>query len=258
MFISIARQPSLSLIAGLALACAWPVHAQDAGTAPKEIKVQEKKNPGHLPYAAMYELHARLMSYLPPEPRLFDPVNRISFTQLPLAEQDAYEPKDWAVSIVGETVDQVVPVRRGGYFELPHLPAAFQEKATLMFREQSQRNYLEEAWVMRIGPERRLSYADFGKAMDQLRAVQKRIPILRSLSYRVEKYGNFDGLKACFLAPGGTLRVDGAPAADRISGTCSVLKFDPARGGSGQVIEFDGPLDVVTLIRTESYLREKA
>lgn len=256
MFIAIARQSSLSLIAGLALACALPVHAQEGGALPREIKVQAKKNPGHLPYAAMYESYERLLTYLPPEPRLFDPVNRISFTQLPLAEQDAYEPTDWAVSIVGETVDQVVPVRRGGYFEIPHLPAAFQDKATLMFREQSQRNYLEVAWVIRVGTERRLSYADFGKAMEQLRSMQKRIPVLRSLSYRVEKYGNFDGLKACFLAPGGTLRIDGQPAADRISGACSVLKFDPARVGSGQVIEFDGPLDVVTLIRTEPYMRE--
>jgi hypothetical protein len=242
----------------LAAVCGASPAAPDDGTPPKEIRIQAKKNPGDVSYAAFYDLQQRLLGYLSAEPRLFDAVNRISFTHLSVKEQDAYESPSWAVSIVGDGLDEAVPIRRGGYFLLPYLPDAYKQKATLMFRNQSKRNYVETAWVMRIGQDHRLAYADFGKAMEQLRAVQKSIPLRYILNYRVEKFTAYDGLKACFLEPGGAALIDGQPAADAVSGNCSVLKFDPAKVSSAQTIEFKGALDIVTLIETGPYLNRSA
>lgn len=238
-----------------ALACGASPAAQDNETPPKEIRVQAKKNPGDVRYDLFYELQQRLIGYLPPEPRLFDAVQRVSFTRLSLAEQDAYDPPGWAVSIVGDGMEETVPVRRGGYFLLPYLAQAYTGKATLMFRDQSRRNYTETAWVMRIGDKRQLAYADFGKAMEQLRAVQDAIPLVRVLNYRAEKYSRYDGLKACFLDHDGAMLVDGKPAAHAVVGNCWVLRFDPEKAGSGELIEFRGALDIVTLIETGPYLR---
>jgi len=219
--------------------------------------VQAKRNPGDVRYDQFYDLQQRLIGYLPPEPRLFDAMQRVSFTRLSLAEQDAYDPPGWAVSIVGEGMDETVPVRRGGYFLLPYLAAAYTSKASLMFRDQSKRNYTDTAWIMRIGDGRRLAYADFGKALAQLRTVQDAIPLLQALSYRVEKYSRYDGLKACFLDREGAMLIDGKPAAHAAVGNCSVLSYEPNKAGSGAIIEFRGALDIVTLIDTEPYLRAR-
>lgn len=219
--------------------------------------MQAKRNPGDVRYDQFYDLQQRLIGYLPPEPRLFDAMQRVSFTRLSLAEQDAYDPPGWAVSIVGEGMDETVPVRRGGYFLLPYLTAAYTSKASLMFRDQSKRNYTDTAWIMRIGDGRRLAYADFGKALAQLRTVQDAIPLLQVLSYRVEKYSRYDGLKACFLDREGAMLIDGKPAAHAAVGNCSVLSYEPNKAGSGAIIEFRGALDIVTLIDTEPYLRAR-
>jgi hypothetical protein len=250
-------KPGRLAFAALLAALCGASPAQENGAPPKEIRIQAKKNPGDLSYPTFYDLQQRLIGYLPPEPRIFDAVNRISFTHLSLPEQDAYAPPGWAVSIVGDALDETVPMRRGGYFLLPYLLDAYKEKATVMFREQSTRNYVETAWIVRIGESRRLTYAEFGKAMEQLRAVQKAIPLRYILNYRIEKFASYDGLKACFNEPGGALLVDGQPAADAVSGNCAVLRFDPSRAGSAQVIEFKGALDIVTLIDTGPYLRAK-
>ncbi|MGI4720440.1 MAG: hypothetical protein ACRYGO_04440 [Janthinobacterium lividum] len=241
----------------LAMACMPGAGAQEDGAAPRAIKVEGRRNPGDVPYAGFVDLYNRLLTYLPAEPRMFDVLYRISFANLSLPEQDAYEAPSWAVSIVGDTIDEMVPVRRGGYFLLPERELARQEKATLMFKEKSRRNFVEVAWVLRIGTDQRLRYADFGKAMAQLRGVQKVIPVMRSLAYHAEKYGKFDGLKACFTGPGGAVLIDGAAAPATISGNCAVLPFEPVRAGSAEVIEFSGPLDIVTLIETAPYLRDK-
>jgi hypothetical protein len=231
--------------------------AMDDTALPGEIRIQAQKNPGDVSYQRFYDLQQRMMSYLPAEPRLFDVANRISFMRLSLAEQDAYKPKTWAVSIVGNELDETVPLRRGGYFLLPYLETAYKEKATVMFREQSKHNFVAMAWVLRIDDSRRLSYADFDKAIKQVQAVQKTIPLRYVLNFYAEKFGKYDGLKACFLEPGGEIRIDGKQVADSISGTCSVLKFDPAKVAGGQIIEFAGALDIVTIIETEPYLLAK-
>jgi hypothetical protein len=113
------------------------------------------------------------------------------------------------------------------------------------------------AWILRVDDSRRLTYADFDKAIKQVQAVQKTIPLRYVLNFYAEKFSKYDGLKACFLEPGGEVRIDGKQVADSVSGTCSVLKFDPAKVASGQIIEFAGALDIVTIIETEPYLLAK-
>jgi hypothetical protein len=231
--------------------------AQEPSAPPSEIRVSATRNPGNVRYDVFYDLQERLVGYLPPEPRLFDLMQRISFTRLSLAEQDAYDPGAWAVSIIGDGLDETLPMRRGGYFRLPYLAEAYKGRAMVMFKAQSKRNYTDTAWVMRIGENRRLSYADFGKAIGQLRDLQAAIPRVYAHNYRVEKFSLYDGLKACFLAPGGGVLIDGRPTAHAIVGDCWVLRLDPNKVDSGQTIEFRGALDIVTLIETEPYLRAR-
>jgi hypothetical protein len=227
------------------LAC-LPLAAQESGIPPAAIKVVARKNPGHLPYRFFWDGQRKLDSYLAPEPRKVDMMFRISFTELPEPEQDAYLPQSWGVSVVGDTVDETVKVRRGGYFRLPDLPQAREEGATIMFNEQSRKKVLNVGWIVRIDGGR-LRYADFARAMHELRAVQKQISIL-SISMRTEKHARNDTLKACFLEAGGRLLLGGKPAADAMVGNCALLRFDPAKAASSEDIEFAGPLDIVTIV----------
>lgn len=228
--------------------------AQD-GTAPKEINVKARKNPGNLRYRFFLDGQKRLQGFLPPEPRMLDMMFRISFTELTAPEQDDYVPHTWAVSVVGESVDRVVPVRRGGYFLLPDDPIAYREGASIMIKDQSRPRAVELGWVIRVGQEQRLTYADLGEAMAEMRGVQKAIPIYM-VSAITEKFAKYDGLKACFLGARGTILINGEPAADATAvGNCVVLRFDP-KTDSGAVIEFVGPLDIVTVVETSLYLQK--
>lgn len=232
--------------------CMTAVAAQDA-IQPESVKVRLRKNPGDVPYRGMLASQQRLLSYLPAEPRLIDATLRISFTELPLAEQDAYTPEGWAVSVVSDHVDETVPVARGGYFMLPSIPQAHQEDATVMFRTQSRRGFIEVGWPLRVAADHRLPYADFARAMGELHALQKRIP-LYALALRSEKYADYDGLKACFRDADGRVLVDGVPVGDAVVGNCTVLRFDSTQAAGGKVLAFAGALDIVTLIDTRPYL----
>jgi hypothetical protein len=232
-------------------------HAQEQpGQPPDAIKVQARKNAGNVAYRSFIDGQKRLHGYLHAEPRMLDVTYRISFTELSIPEQDAYEPAGWSVSIVGDTVDQTVPVRRGGYFVLPEIAQAYEENATLMFREQSRRKALEVDWIVRVGPEQHLAYSDFARTMDEIHVIQKTIPIYH-LRVRSVKQAKYDGIKACFRAPGGTALIDGKSAANATVGNCAVFKFDPAKARSGTVIDFNGPLDIVTVVETSGYLEAK-
>ena len=216
--------------------------------APVEIK--RAKNPGDLPYTHFLESQTRLQSYLPPEPRVIDMRLRLSFTGIAGPARDDYLPDTWAVAIVGDTVDHTIAVNRGGYFVLPDLPEAARENATIMFNTQTRKNQLKVAWKLRIGEGQVLSYADFSRAFDEVKAVQDKIPVYR-ISMRDERTARFDGLRACFVAVAGRIEVDGRPAATSAEGSCQVLKFDPALAGAGEArIAFIGALDTVTLNET--------
>lgn len=229
-----------------------PGLAQETGAPPAEIKIVTRKNPGDLPYRFFLRAQRQLQSYLPPEPRKLDFNFRISFTELPMAERDGYQPLSWGVSVVGDTVDETLALRRGGYFILPELARADEEDATIMFREQSRKKSLDVAWILRTDASGRLPFADIGQALRELRAVQKRISLF-SISMRTEKHASYDTLKACFLQAGGELRIGGTGAADATIGQCSLLRLDPARIGSSGAVELAGPVDIVTIVDARDY-----
>lgn len=233
---------------------AFPIfsaHAQDVETTTvKELSpvtIHRTKNPGDVPYTRFLKWWHLLQSFLPPEPRVFDLRYRLSFTELSGPAKDDYLPHTWAVAIVGDTLDHTIEVERGGYFVLPDLEQAVREQATIMFNARTRKAYLNVAWKFRIGEGQTLRYADFAKAFDDVAAIQKRIPWYQ-VSMHDEKVARFDGLKACFHPGEGHIDIDGQPAATIRSGSCQVLKFDPAMTGADNArIRFVGPLDTVTL-----------
>lgn len=231
------------------------VHAQsttsqaDQDNVPQSVKVAKKKNPGDLPYDGFYKLQERLLAYMPSEPRTIDFSSRASFNTLEKQERDDYSPQNWGVAIVGDSVDYVVPMIRGGYFVLPDLPQARAEKAKLLFNTTTQKNFLKTAWILRHH-DNTLSYADFARSFDEVKQIQEKIKWYE-LSFRDEKYSKFDALKACFLKTGGTILLGDAPAKTQGQGRCIVLKFDQEQTKSNPTIKFVGELEIVALDNVE-------
>lgn len=226
-----------------------PAPAADAvAPLPEPVKINARKNAGDLSYKSFFTMQALLQSYQPPEPRLIDFTYRLSFRELDGAARDAYHPDTWAVAIVGDTFDQVVPVSRGGYFVLPELAQALREGATVMFNTQTRDNTLDVEFKLRISPQQTLAYADFAKAIGEFKTLQNRIPWYR-LGLRSIKNGKLDGLKACFRSDDGRIEIDGMAAGTRAQGNCQVLGFERAKAGAGagSTIAFVGALELVTL-----------
>jgi hypothetical protein len=242
----------------LAGALALPAHAQDApaptgdkGAPPTVIKIKARTNPGDLAYEWVFDSQKLLQRALPAQARMVDFTWRITFTELSLPEQDAWQPQGWAVALVGGSFEQNVPVARGGYFLLPALPLG-RQSSTIMFHEQSMPGHIGAAWRVRMDAGQRLSYAGFRQALDEIRAVQDAIPLRRE-GLKPLRTARYDALKACFLAPGGRVLVGGTPAGDAAIGDCVIMQFDPAKA-SGESMQFDGPLDVVTVVESQDYL----
>lgn len=232
----------LSMLATLLCTALVPLAvAQEAAASGKmlePVEIKSKKNPGDLPYKSMFGLQSDLLSYLPAEPRMIDMRLRVSFTAIDVPERESYLPDTWAVALVGDTVDQPIPVTRGGYFLLPDLKQAADERATIMFNTQTRKNWLDVAWMVRVNADNTIAYSDLVKAFDDVRSTQRNMPWYR-LAFRLEKQAHFDALKACFSS-GGDILLDGAPAETITRGPCKLLKFEPARAA--------GPASVITLV----------
>ncbi len=247
-----------TLLAGTLALCAnarqAPASDHHDGTAPRTVSIKARTNPGDLPYDWVFASQKLLQGLLPGQGRMVDFSLRITFTELSPSEQDAWVPQGWAVALVGHSIDRNLPVARGGYFVLPALPYG-QSGATIMFREQSMPGYVGAAWRLRVGEDQRLPYAGFAQAMSEIRGAQVSMPI-RWDGLRQVRNARNDALKACFLADGGRVLLDGAAVADASAGNCALLKFDPALAASGKSIEFKGPLDVVTIVDSSDYKSE--
>jgi len=226
-----------------------------AGTAAADdqspVKINAKKYAGDLSYKSFYAMQALIQSFQPPEPRVIDFSYRLSFMDLSLAERDAYAPDSWAVAIVGDSFDQVVPVARGGYFVLPESQQAVQENATVMFNAQTRWRSLDVAFKLRVSPQQTLGYASFARAIQEFKVVQNQVPWYRN-GLRAIRNARIDGLRACFSSPDARIEIDGAQAQTQVEGMCQVLKFDPAAARAGNAtIAFIGQLDNVTLDEPE-------
>lgn len=216
------------------------------------VKIHRKTNPGDLPYRTFLDVQNYVQSLLPGRGRMIDLRLRVNFASDKSPAYDQFEPKTWAVAIVGDETDRVVPVSRGGYFLLPELRDAAHENATIMFNTPTREGRIALEWKVRVGSGQRLSWVAFEQALDQARSVQSKIPF-ELTGLRELRMVEYDGLRACFRTGGGRIEVDGQPLATRVEGSCQVLKYDTAaRAGNGD-IAFVGPLDIVTLNRTSTF-----
>lgn len=212
---------------------------------PQNVEVAKKKNPGDLPYAAFHKLQERLISYLPKEPRVIDFLNRVSFDGADKQASDDFAPKAWGVAIVSESVDHVVPMMRGGYFVLPDLPQAKQEKAKILFNTRTQKNFLKTAWKLRI-QDNSIRYADFARSFGEVKQLQEKIRWYE-IGLKDEKDSRFDSLKVCFMENDGEVLVDDRPVNATKLGRCIALVFDPNLVQSNPLIKFKGAVEIVTL-----------
>ncbi|CAN7258870.1 hypothetical protein [Massilia sp. LjRoot122] len=227
--------------------------AQDARTPVlKElppVKVHRKTNPGDLPYKDFLYIQNYVQSLLPERRRAIDVRLRVNFASDKGPDYDRFDPKSWAVAIVGDTTDHVVPVTRGGYFLLPELREAVHENATLMFNTPTREGRVALEWKLRVGERQAISYATFAQAMSEVRSVQRKIPFNRN-GLREVRMVEYDGLRACFRTNEGHIEIGGHAAKTETDGACRVLKFDPATANAGPAeISFVGPLEIVTLSR---------
>lgn len=228
---------------------AQSLQPNDQQNIPQSVEVAKKKNIGDLPYAAFYKLQERLIAIMPNEPRTIDFTNRVSFNDIGKQERDDYSPHNWGVAIVGESVDYVVPMTRGGYFVLPDLPQARQEKAKLLFNTTTQKNFLKTAWILRHN-DNTISYKDFARSFDEVKQLQEKIRWYE-ISFRDEKKSTFDSLKACFRESGGAILLDDTPAKTLELGRCVWLEFDQKQVNLNPAIKFVGALEIVTLANTK-------
>jgi hypothetical protein len=238
---------SKSFMFALAICTAAPALAQDsAHTVLAPVEIRSKKNAGDMPYLSAYKIQQRLLSLLPPEPRVSDIRMRVLFTSLSESEQDDFMPATWAVAIVGTTFEQVIPVGKGGYFLLPEVPVATDEDATLMFNTQTKKKTLSAVWTLRARAGNRMPYSDFTQAIAEYEVVRRKIGI-NELAMRQLREHRPNALRACFANREGEILLDGVAAGAVARGSCRLLKFDPARSGTDSVITFSGTLDALTL-----------
>lgn len=235
------------LLSGVLLAAGASAAAAQGHTS--TVQVDGRRNPGDVPYKYFWEGQQQLRGFMPPEPRVLQLSYRILFVELSERQSDEYLPKSWGVSIVGDHLDQDLDVRRGGYFTLDYSQQAIDEDAIIMFKEHTMSRAIGLAWLVRLGPGQALPYADLQRALGEVRAIQQQVTP-GNLALRTLKRTSYNGLKACFLAPDGDIRIDGVSSPTGRIGNCLVLKYDQARRDSGATIEFVGPLDIVTLVDT--------
>jgi len=253
---------SLSLRLGVVVVLftsAFSLQAQEAPAPMQSVQVagariKDTAPSAELAYAGYIRDYSFLRKQLPRESRLIEIWERFHYASMSLADQDAYTPPHGSIAIVSQSVNETVPVRRGGYFILPQVGQAYLEEGTIQVRQAIDRHYhsMFVAFSLHLGADQRSSYAELGKAARQIDAVKGKIS-----SYHVAltdlKRERHDAIKACFLGAGGAILVAGQPAADGASGDCKILALDPKRIASGEAIEFSGPLDIVTFVDRRDY-----
>lgn len=241
-------QAILALMLSMSALAAPAAFAQDtqAGEVLAPVEIKSKRNQGDLPYKGFLSQQSDLLSYMPPEPRAIDMRLRVSFTAMNEAERDIYLPATWAVAIVGDTVDHQVEMSRGGYFTLPYIEQAARERATIMFNTQTRKGWVDVAWLVRAKEDNTLAYADFARALEQVRYTQDKMPWYRT-SFRYEKKVRFNALKACFTSGEGDILVDGHSPSLLTRGPCKILRFEPELASAGAGIALLGTVANITL-----------
>jgi len=251
---------SIILIAGTtllsqAIAGTAVIHSSAPNTlAVPTINIEASKVFTTLPYRHHLEIQRQLHGYLPPGPELIDLWFRVGYPGKSEAERDAVAPREQVIAVESATVNAPVPMRRGAYFSLPAIQAAYDENAEIQINEAS-RPWLGIWWTLRVPENQRMAYADIRAARVQLQQVQDKISAFESALKGVKRE-RYDGIKACFHAAGGAILINGRAVADATEGHCTVLFEDAARAPDDKV-EFSGPLDVVSFIDRRYYTRRQ-
>ncbi|WP_332848452.1 hypothetical protein [Massilia sp. S19_KUP03_FR1] len=244
-----------SLIGATSALC-WAQENPSALPEPRVV-VESKINKGDLPYRSLYKMYQRLLSFMPPPPRIIEPVNQLSFTDLPIKDEDNFLKLSWNVAIVGTDTDIDIPTLRGGYFTFPAYGDKLAKDANLMFNSQTKKNFLRVAWKMPLHPNQALGFAEMKQALHEVREVQKNIPWY-SIGWRPEKYARFDAIKACFAEDNGELRLDGEALNTIHSARCRIYKIDPRLIDTTREVNFSPAPEIVVLEDSARYLARPA
>ena len=213
-----------------------------------------KRHIGDVSYRTMWRMQQRVAALLPKNATLIAPVLRLSLKGMGQFDRTEFQPESWAVAIVGKTVDERVPMRRGGYFAVPALPQAqvHSEDAIVMFNARERKSWFDVGWDVRVPSGGTLAYTQFGQALAELKRAQDDMPWWDIMAIP-EKNARFDALRACFTTDKGNILIAGEPAGKKLSPHCSLLTFDPQRLNGDPAIAFVGGLDFVTLDNAANY-----
>ncbi|QYF92938.1 hypothetical protein KY495_19835 [Massilia sp. PAMC28688] len=253
-------RPALLLCFFLAASAlpAPPVLAAPAGsavfTAPCGAVQARKKQAGDLSYQTMWRMQTRVSAMLPRTAQLITPVLRLTLDEMGERERLEFLPPVWGLAVIGKTLDTVLPMRRGGYFEVPAIAQAQarQEDAIVRFNIAPQSKTFEVAWQVAVPDGGSMPYARLAQAFDELRLAQQEMAWW-DIMVMEEKNARFDAVRACFADEGGRILVDGMPAGTALSPHCILLPFEPVRASGHTQLVFAGALDSVTLDRRAKY-----
>lgn len=234
---------------------ASPVAAGSAVTVqPCHPGQQRKKQPGDLSYETMWRMQQRVSAMLPRGGDLITPVLRLSVSGADQRERNEFMPPSCGIAILGKTLDAVLPMRRGGYFEVPAIAQAQarSEAAIVRFNIEQKKKSFEVAWQLAIPGTGVIPYGQLSRAFDELRLAQHAMAWW-DIMLMDEKRARFDAVRACFAHEGGAILVDGAAAGRPLSRHCALLPFDAAHARANAPVTFVGDLESVTLDNTAHY-----
>ncbi len=250
----LAHALTILLCALAAPASAAPLALTEGAAGGNGASVPRKKKLGDVTYRTMWRLQKRVEAMLPKTATLISPVLRLSSAGMGPFERTEFKPESWGVAIVGKTVDERVPMWRGGYFALPSLPQAQvrTEDAIVMFNSTARKNWFDVGWHVNVPTSGTLSYMQFGQALAELKLAQSAMPWWDIMAIP-EKSARFDAIRACFTSDQGKILVAGAQSGQKLTTHCTLLAFDSTMLNDNPPIAFAGGLDFVTLDNTANY-----
>ncbi len=241
-----------------AAAASGPAHALPAASVafagPEQAAQLHKKQPGDLSYETLWRMQKRVASMLPKNGEMLTPVLQLAVGGSSKRERNEFLPSSWAIAIKGRTVDTVLPMRRGGFFEIPALPQAQvrSEAAFVRFNTRNRKKWFEVAWQLAVPSDGTLRYGQLARAFDELKVAQRDMPWW-DIMLIDEKNARFDAVRACFATVGGAILVSGTAAGSAVSPHCALLPFNAAQAAANAPVQFVGALESVTLDNTSHY-----